>query len=89
VVVERRRGLERPTRELPPGHAWKCTLYVEAGGRLRAIATGTVTGAWETTGDVEREAMARWVEARGWPAAGRLCARAEAVAVRSAAGERR
>jgi hypothetical protein len=81
LVVERRRGLERPARQLPPGHVWHCTIYVERGKVMRALASGTVTGPWVTAGDVEREAMARWVETHGWPSVGRLCARAKPMAV--------
>lgn len=84
AVVERRRSLERPARQLPAGHAWRCTVYLEHRGAMRALASGSVTGEWATAGDVEHAAMARWVEAHGWPAVGRLCARAEPVAVNRA-----
>lgn len=83
AVVERRRGLERPARQLPPGRTWWCAVYLEHSGRLRTLASGAVTGPWVTAGDVEREAMARWVEVHGWPTVGRLCARAQPRGVRA------
>lgn len=78
-AVERRR---RPAvRSLPSGHAWRCTVYLAYGGKVRPLSSAVITGPWVTSAEVEREAMARWVAAVGWPSAGTLCARAEPVAV--------
>jgi hypothetical protein len=81
LVVERRR-LGRPARQLPPGHVWKCTVYLAHGRRMVALSPpAVITGPWTTSADVEAEAMARVVAALGYPKVGMLCARAEPVAV--------
>lgn len=90
-VVERRRHrsassapsgppLQDPMPPLSPaGHTWQVILYVSHAGRTARLTAGVVTGPWPTAGEMEEEAMARWVATHGYPRVGKLCAKARAV----------
>ena len=83
VLAARRRHHARPVRaqHLPTGQ-WHIRVWVRLdSGRAVPLRRGVVPGQWASPTDAEADVLARWVRLHGWPATGRLCAKAEPVNV--------